>query len=211
MSWSEIAGRASLALIVLLFLVYRVMPVVSSHYWQLGSMKYEDLNEQYQQSRQITEQDRDWMTRTVFVETLGEPLQGHIAVAWVIKNRWLESPYTNWSSISKVVSACGYITRNKQSVKVCQFEPWLSKAKKKRLFGLKTDSRNYAHYRDIVDDVLEGMIADPIAGRRCFMNAAIVKRRKGKLPVCKAGNCLTIGQHTFYYCPGWARMREAKI
>ncbi len=213
MSWSELAGRATITFIVLAFIIFRVVPFLGFQVWKaealkMGSVDIVDLNQQYQAARAITEQDRDWMTRTLYVETLGEPREAQVAVANVIKNRWIKSPYTNWKTISQVVSACGFITKKGRKVKVCQFEPWISKAKKKRMSSLKPVSKSYAHFRGIVDEVLDDLVADNVDGRRCFQNVSIVKRRNGIVPRCKDGNCLSFAdsQHTFYYCKGWPKI-----
>ena len=146
---------------------------------------------------EFTERDRDLMIRTVYGEAVHEPRLGQMAVAWVIRNRYKSNPY-GWNTLAKVVTACGYTRRKKRRVKVCQFEPWLSR--KKAILALNSDSVYYRQLGAVVDDVLQGRTSDPTNGAWYFLNKVIVQKRRRKqgrnMPKW-AQNCTDIGRHSF--------------
>src|SRR5690349_21314372 len=64
------------------------------------------------------------------------------------------------------------------------------------------DDLRYKKAARIADAVLEGDVPDPTAGATHFLNATIVRQRRGgSLPLWARGEGLVIGKHTFY-APG---------
>jgi len=61
------------------------------------------------------------------------------------------------------------------------------------------DDLRYKKAARIADAVLEGDVPDPTAGATHFLNATIVRQRRGgSLPSWARGEGLVIGRHTFY-------------
>jgi spore germination cell wall hydrolase CwlJ-like protein len=145
----------------------------------------------------FTDKDRDLMIRTLYGEAVHEPRLGQMAVAWVIRNRYEDNPY-GWNTISKVVTHCGFIKRDERRIKICQFEPWLTR--EKEIMALDADSHYYRHMASVVDDVLEGRTSDPTNGAWYFLNKKTVQKRRAKegreMPKW-AKKCTDIGRHSF--------------
>jgi len=155
-----------------------------------------------------TQKDRDLLIRTVYGEAVYEPRLGQMAVAWVVRNRLLDNPYS-WDSIAEVVTHCGYVRRDKRRIKICQFEPWLNRSKE--LMALSADSDEYLRIASVVDDVLEGRTEDPTMGAWYFLNKRTVRKRReaeGRDMPRWAQNCMDIGLHSFCK-PSAAQLAEA--
>lgn len=131
----------------------------------------------------LSAKDRDLMIRTIIGEAANEGPRGQAAVAHVILNRAAAGRYG--STPSQVVLAPN------------QFEPWSTRSKE--LMGYKPNSASYQNIGDIVDMAAAGDIPDPTNGATHFLNADIVRQRRGgSLPDWAASPVAKIGGHTFY-------------
>jgi hypothetical protein len=132
----------------------------------------------------ISPQDRDLMIRTVIGEAGNQPPDGQAAVAHVILNRVNDGGYGG-STPSDVVLAPN------------QFEPWQTRASE--LSNISPTSGAYQSAANIVDGVISGNIKDPTDGATHFLNADVVRQRRGgSLPSWASGGGQKIGDHTFY-------------
>lgn len=123
------------------------------------------------------------MIRTVLGEAGNQGPQGQAAVASVILNRVAAGKYGK--SASDVVLAPN------------QFEPWQTRSKE--LTGYKPESAAYRNVGDIVDMVASGDVPDQTKGATHFLNADIVRQRRGgTLPDWAAKPIAKIGDHTFF-------------
>lgn len=130
----------------------------------------------------VSDEERDLMARTLFGECRGEPREGQIAVAWVIRNR-AERPRWWGRTVGGVCLAKAQFT--------CW---WDAQGATLRSPALAHD-RRLAALRRIVDDVLDGREPDPTGGADHYCTTAIapqVRWARGRQPVA------VIGAHTFY-------------
>jgi spore germination cell wall hydrolase CwlJ-like protein len=129
-------------------------------------------------------EDRDYLIRTVAFEAPNEPAVGKAAVAHVVLNRKTSG---RWSDeIKKIVT------------QPWQFEPWMTR--RKEIEELSPNDPRYRKAARITDGVLDGDIPDPTVGATHFLNATIVRQRRGgSLPRWAQGEGLVIGRHTFYW------------
>jgi N-acetylmuramoyl-L-alanine amidase len=103
--------------------------------------------------------DKDTMTRTLWGEARGEPQEGQIAVAWVIRTRALWEP-TWW----------GYGVRG-VCLKPKQFSCWnLDDPNYEKLKALVTDDPEYVALRQIALAVLEDELPNPAPGATHYRN-----------------------------------------
>jgi hypothetical protein len=132
----------------------------------------------------LTDDDRDYLIRTIAFEASGEPVMAKIAVAYVVLNRKKSGRWGD--NIKAVVTQPG------------QFEPWTTK--RKEIEELSPDDPRYKSAAIIADAVLSGQTPDPTAGATHFLNPTIVReRRGGELPSWASGEGLPIGNQTFYF------------
>jgi N-acetylmuramoyl-L-alanine amidase len=136
----------------------------------------------------LTDDDRDYLIRTIAFEASGEPAIAKIAVAYVVLNRKTSGRWGD--DIKAVVTQPG------------QFEPWTTKRKEIEEL-LSRDDPRYRSAAIIADAVLSGETPDPTAGATHFLNPTIVReRRDGALPSWARGEGLPIGGQTFYLPEG---------
>lgn len=135
----------------------------------------------------IDASNRQYLIRTMLGEAANQSDEGMAGVAHVILNRAKDDRWGN--DVRSVVLA-----KN-------QFEPWNDPAAKKRMLGYRTDSEEYQRAARIADGVLSGDIADMTGGADHFLNADIVRQRRGgSLPSWAEQMWDTrqvIGDHTF--------------
>jgi hypothetical protein len=128
-------------------------------------------------------EDRDYVIRTVAFEAPHEPAIGKAAVAHVILNRKKSGRWGH--EIKKIVT------------QPWQFEPWMTR--RDEIEKLSPNDSRYRKAARIADGVLAGYIPDPTAGATHFLNATIVRQRRGgSLPRWAQGQGVVIGRHTFY-------------
>ena len=128
-------------------------------------------------------EDRDYLIRTVAFEAPNEPALGKAAVAHVVLNRKKSGRWGH--NIKNIVT------------QPWQFEPWMTR--RKEIEKLSANDLRYRVAARIADGVLNGYIPDPTAGATHFLNATIVRQRRGGLlPAWAQGEGLVIGRHTFY-------------
>ena len=131
----------------------------------------------------LSARDRDLMIRTILGEAGNQGPQGQAAVAHVIMNRTAAGNYGK--TPSDVVTAPN------------QFEPWSTRSKE--LLAINPNSAAYQNAGDIVDMSASGDIPDPTGGATHFLNADIVRQRRGgSLPNWASDPIAKIGEHTFY-------------
>jgi spore germination cell wall hydrolase CwlJ-like protein len=129
-------------------------------------------------------EDRDYLIRTVAFEASNEPAIGKAAVAHVVLNRKKSGRWGD--EIKKIVT------------QPWQFEPWMTR--RKEIEELSPNDPRYRKAARITDGVLDGDIPDPTVGATHFLNATIVRQRRGgSLPRWAQGEGLVIGRHTFYW------------
>jgi Cell Wall Hydrolase len=129
-------------------------------------------------------EDRDYLIRTVAFEAPNEPAIGKAAVAHVVLNRKKSGRWGD--EIKKIVT------------QPWQFEPWMTR--RKEIEELSPNDPRYRKAARITDGVLDGDIPDPTVGATHFLNATIVRQRRGgSLPRWAQGEGLVIGRHTFYW------------
>jgi len=135
----------------------------------------------------LTDDDRDYLIRTIAFEASSEPAIAKIAVAYVVLNRKKSGRWGD--DIKAVVTQPG------------QFEPWTTK--RREIEELSRDDPRYRSAAIIADAVLSGETPDPTAGATHFLNPTIVReRRDGALPSWARGEGLLIGTQTFYLPEG---------
>ena len=128
-------------------------------------------------------EDRDYLIRTVAFEAGNEPALGKAAVAHVVFNRKKSGRWGH--TIRKIVT------------QPWQFEPWMTR--RDEFQKLSPNDPQYRKASRIADSVLDGHIPDPTAGATHFLNATIVRQRRGgSLPSWAQGEGMVIGRHTFY-------------
>jgi hypothetical protein len=124
--------------------------------------------------------DRDLIVRTIIGEAASEPDLGKQAVAEVILNRLNSGRYG--STARDVLMAPR------------QFEPWGTRASE--LLGYDANSPAYQSASTALSQALRP--GDPTSGATHFLNADIVRQRRGgSLPSWARGTGQQIGQHTF--------------
>ncbi len=133
------------------------------------------------------------MALTVWAEARGESVSGQTAVAWVIKNRWLNPRW--WSRHPGDAITDDTITA------VCkepyQFSCWNpNDPNRVKLTDIKTQQRaDFKAILTICRMVLEGEYSDPTNCADHYCTSKIVnhvKWTKGRKP------CAVIGRHSFY-------------
>ena len=131
--------------------------------------------------------NRQYLIRTMLGEAANQPDEGLAAVGHVILNRLKGGRYGD--DIRSVVTAKS------------QFEPWGSAEGRARMMGYAQDGPEYQRAARIADGVLSGQIADMTGGADHFLNADIVRQRRGgSLPKWandKWDTRQVIGDHTF--------------
>jgi len=142
-------------------------------------------------------EDRDYLIRTVAFEAPNEPAVGKAAVAHVVLNRKKSGRWGD--DIKKIVT------------QPWQFEPWMTR--REEIEKLTPDDPRYRKAARITDGVLDGDIPDPTSGATHFLNATIVRQRRGgSLPRWAQGEGLVIGRHTFYSpAEAGVRMGQASL
>lgn len=137
-----------------------------------------------------SQEDIDFMARTMLTEAGNQGEVGQAAVGHVIRNRLAEGRYG--TSIPEVV------TRPKQ------FTPW-----NPEMQGTKSDPRlidpesdAYKASADLARRVLRGEFEDPTGGATHFANVDTVRAQRGELQpwlrgMIESGNVKQIGAHTF--------------
>jgi Cell Wall Hydrolase len=132
----------------------------------------------------LTPADRDYSIRTMLGEAADQPDNGIGAVAHVIMNRARDGGFGGTSPADVVLAPD-------------QFEPWSTR--RRELLGYSPDSPDYKRAGKIFDDVVSGKMPDPTGGATHFLNADIVRQRRGgSLPNWAQGEGTRIGGHTFY-------------
>lgn len=98
-----------------------------------------------------TAPDRDTYIKTVWGEARGEPVEGQIAVAYVVKTRALWYPPTWWG-----MGVRGVCLAKKQ------FSCWnLDDPNYEKLKALQSDDPEYQKIAAVVDQVINGEVANP--------------------------------------------------
>lgn len=131
----------------------------------------------------VTDDDLDVATRTLWGEARGEPLVGQLAVAWVIRNRAEWHPGQWWGHTPKQVCLLP-----------SQFSVWFpTDPNCAKMHNLPRTDPEYIHLREVVRSVFAGEIDDPTA--RCThyevlgTGAAWAKNREFSV---------LLGRHAFY-------------
>lgn len=110
------------------------------------------------------------LTKVVYGEARGEPRDGQIAVAWVVKNRSAKSGKSIAFEASKPSQFYGYTAA-----------------------GNMPDQKAKQNCEKIAQDVINGTLKDPTGGATFFYSgSAVPSWAKGKSP------CATIGGHKFF-------------
>lgn len=144
----------------------------------------------------VTSGDLYLVACTLYGEARGEPEEGQIAVAWVIRNR-AEDPGW-WTVYTGPSNADGRITHvGGACVKPYQFSCWLpDDPNYKTVQNLNPISPDCIKLREIGRRVMAGEIEDPTGGATHYINPAVL----AKLPAWAEKNTptKTIGNHHFY-------------
>jgi spore germination cell wall hydrolase CwlJ-like protein len=120
------------------------------------------------------------LARTIYWEAKGEPRQGKIAVAHVVRNRVESDAHPD--------TYCKVVKQGSSRKRACQFSWWCDgKADTAR------EREPFVEAREIARLVLNDAVKDPTAGSTYFHNTRVNPRwaRKAK----RIG---TIGRHVFY-------------
>jgi spore germination cell wall hydrolase CwlJ-like protein len=132
----------------------------------------------------LTDDDRDYLIKTIAFEASGEPAMAKIAVAYVVLNRKKSGRWGD--DIKTVVTQPG------------QFEPWTTR--RSEIEEPSPDDPRYKSAAVVADAVISGHTPDPTGGATHFLNPKIVRERLGgELPLWARGEGLPIGNHTFYF------------
>lgn len=134
---------------------------------------------------EFTDHDLDVCTRTVWGEARGEPVEGQVAVSWVIRNR---AEHPAWWG--------------KTPAEVClhkwQFSCWNTtgdQSQSCRLEALKPDDSAYERIGLVVKSVFIGLYPDPTNGATHYK----VKGTKAEWDsACEAVEPVEIGHHQFF-------------
>jgi len=141
-------------------------------------------------------EDRDYLIRTIAFEAAHEPALGKAAVAHVILNRIKSGEWGR--TIKEIVT------------QPWQFEPWMTR--RNEIEQLVPDDLRYKKAARIADAVLEGDVPDPTAGATHFLNATIVRQRRGgSLPSWARSEGPVIGRHTFYAPDTGSGVQQASL
>lgn len=130
----------------------------------------------------LSPEDRDLIVRTVMGEANGEPFQGKVAVASVVKNRLTSGNYGD--------TVPGVLFAPKQ------FEPW--NTRKRELLSFSPDDPRYLEASEAVDEAFAGN--DPTNGATHFANVQTVKDRGNESALGwlrGMSNVSRYGNHTF--------------
>ena len=131
----------------------------------------------------ITFEDILTCAKTVYGEARGEPHQGRLAVAWVIRNRWESDKWFGRGSIKDVC------------LRPYQFSCWnADDPNQSGLMKLSPDNSVLQVCLYAAVGALRGMEADPTMGAThyfAYMSAPVPKWAVGK-------HFLSIGGHRFY-------------
>ncbi len=146
-----------------------------------------------------TPADRQYLIRTVLGEAANQPDDGKAGVAHVILNRMKKR---GAKDVRSIVTAKH------------QFEPWNDPAARSRMLAYKEDDPVYQQAAQVVDGVLSGNMPDPTGGADHFLNADVVRQRRGgSLPSWADQMWDTrqkIGDHTFLGGSGAATMQGSE-
>jgi len=141
-------------------------------------------------------EDRDYLIRTIAFEAAHEPALGKAAVAHVILNRIKSGEWGR--TIKEIVT------------QPWQFEPWMTR--RNEIEQLVPDDLRYKKAARIADAVFEGDMPDPTSGATHFLNATIVRQRRGgSLPSWARGEGLVIVRHTFYAPDTGSGVQQASL
>lgn len=131
----------------------------------------------------LTPSDIDLLTRTVIGEANGQPPEGQAGVAYSVINRLNNGGFGK--TATQVILAPN------------AYEPWQTRSRE--LSSISRDSDAYKRASELVNGVVSGEIPDPTNGATHFLNADIVRQRRGgSLPNWAQGNGMKIGDHTFF-------------
>lgn len=131
----------------------------------------------------LSEKEKDLVTRTIIGEAANEPDEGQAAVAHVILNRVNSGKYGDGIS--------GVLFKDKQ------FEPWVNP---KKLMSYSTESPEYIKASTVLNNVLKGNVEDPTKGATHFANVDTVKQRGNNTAlgwISNMSDVTKIGSHTF--------------
>lgn len=133
----------------------------------------------------VTGVDTDVWARTLYGEARGEPIEGLIAVAWVIRNR-AERPGW-WGRDVAEVCLCA-----KKGVH--QFSCWNpADANSRKLRSVTIGDRAFRTCLQVVDNVVAGRAPDPTKGSTHYHTAAVSPAwSRGLKPAA------VIGRHLFF-------------
>ncbi|KAK9882351.1 hypothetical protein WA026_020873 [Henosepilachna vigintioctopunctata] len=124
--------------------------------------------------------DREIFAKTVYGEARGEPVEGQIWVAWVIKNR-ARANKKYWGG-SKIGDVCRH---------PYQFEPWNGKTD-----IIITEPAVYKRIKTLTDQIYDDPPSqDPTDGSQYF-HSTYMKKYPSWVKNCKKTR--TIGHHIFY-------------
>lgn len=131
----------------------------------------------------VTGADKDIWARTLYGEARGEPVEGMIAVAWVIRNR-AERP--GWWG-RDVTEVCTHASKG-----VHQFSCWNAKdSNSRKLRAVTIADRAFRACLQVVDNVAAGLAPGPTNGSTHYHTAAVRPAwSRGLKPAAKIGNHL---------------------
>ncbi|MCS6925917.1 MAG: cell wall hydrolase [Candidatus Binatia bacterium] len=128
------------------------------------------------------ESDLDILARTIWGEAEGEPWLGKVAVAWVVRNRWLRRSWYG-QTIGEICT------------KARQFSCWSDQGRAAQMAALSLDDPVLQECYLIGLAVVLGRLRDPTGGATHFLNLSALKTP----PRWYNPNEVTrkIGNHTF--------------
>lgn len=130
----------------------------------------------------MTPDDLDVVARTVWGEARGEPKDGRVAVAWVIKNR-VKSPRwwgTDYPSVCK---------------RPFQFSCWnLNDPNRAKIEALTEDDKAFRECLKVASGVISGEVPDNTGGATHYFADSIEPPVWTK----RMTQTVTIGHHTFF-------------
>ncbi len=142
---------------------------------------------------QFTPGDLDLLTRTLYGECRGEPLEGQQGVAWVIRTRAVDPGW--WTRIVSPSNEDGRITSIGMAC-ICpsQFSCWnTDDPNLPKLHGLSPLDPDYVKLSEVARAVLAGEVEDPTNGSTHYeVIGTGATWAKGRAPE------KTIGRHNFY-------------
>ena len=136
---------------------------------------------------EVTSEDLEVMARTLWAEARGEPYEGQVAVAWVIRNRAADKRWPR--------------TIHQVCKQPWQFSCWngeiradLQDANYRAMLGADVGVRGFLRAFHVAAGVLTGDLESPVPAGTCHYHADSVS------PSWAAGHtpCAAIGRHLFY-------------